>query len=255
MNHLKMSQKVAMEALGNCSNNTDLELLGSCALKNCSTLFKDVDLCENNSIKNVFGYNVNFYYVIETVSNNTVSFFERGIAYAYELNEKTYLKRVYPFVHGKNFQEFMPVHDKVPFPFKCCDNNCYTIIYSSIPQSYLECFVVDNAVLTSSEQFIPNPVRLNNDSILGRLNGSIESLSLDDNRLVDKITNLVSKFTKQLKLKTSKLSSKRVESEVVDLIPNTDPKAKKGSIYYDSIDNVVKVFNGSEWKTLVFLED
>lgn len=248
-----------MEAVANCNQNPDLELIGVLSLKDHSSTLKQAIeakvLTEDCSFKNIFGYNTNFYYVIESISNNTVTFFERGVGYVYEQDGKTYLKRSFPFVSGKNPAESQPCRDGIPHPFLCCGNGCNTMVYSSIPQSYLECFVVDHAILTSSEQYIPNPVQLNNDSVLARLDGEIESVSLDDNRLIDKIANLVSKFTKQLKLKTSKLSLKRLETEMVDLTPCYNPKAKKGSMYYDELDNTVKVFTGTAWKTFAFSKD
>lgn len=248
-----------MEAVANCNQNPDLELIGVSALIDHSPILKQAvesnTLTENNSFKNIFGLNTNFYYVIESISNNAVSFFERGVGYAYEQDNKIFLKRHSPFVHGKNQLECVPCRDGVPHPFMCCGNGCRTMIYSSIPQSYLECFVVDHAILTSSEQFLPNPVQLKNDSLLGRFDGDIESVPFDDNRLVDKISNLVSKFTKQLKLKASKLSLKRVEPEIIDLVPTSNPKAKKGSLYYDEQEDSIKVFDGENWKTLAFVKE
>lgn len=257
--NLKTSHITAMEALNNCSSNPDLELIGTAPLKDHSLILKQAvesnTLNDNFTFKNIFGFNTPFFYIIESISNEAVNFFERGVGYIYEQNNKIYLKRQIPLVSGKNRLELNPVQDGIPFPFRCCDNDCKSIIYSTIPPSYIECLPTDNCVITSSLPLLPQPLRVDNNSFLGRFDNDLESVSFEDVRLVDKITNLITKFTKQLKLKTSKLSSKRLESEVIDLVPQTNPKAKKGSMYYDESDETIKVYNGQSWKTIAFLEE
>lgn len=258
-NVVETSQITAMEALGNCLDNTDLELLGTLALKDHSSLLKQAvesnTLNDNYTVKNVFGLNTKFFYIIESISNETVNFYERGVGYAYEKDGRVFLKRDLPIVNGKNRVEVMPVIDNVPFPFSCCGQDCKTVIYSTVPPSYIECIPYDNCVITSSVNLLPQPVQLQKDSFLARLDNNIESVSLEDNRLIDKITNLITKFSKQIKLQTSKLSLKRLESEVIDLVPSSNPKAKKGSLCYDESSNTIKVYDGQSWKTLAFLEE
>lgn len=257
IDHLKLSKTTAIEALDNCSANSDLKLIGIAPLKtslpDLRTAIDHGDINDSCLFKNVFGYNVNFFYVIEQVENNIVVNYERGIGHIYEKNGETYLDRKVSFVNGKNSAENFVNTSGQPFSFRCCNYNL--VLYSSLPPTYFESLSPANCVLTSSEPCLPNPVVLHNDSLLGRLDNGIESISLLDNRLVDKLINLISKFTKQLKLKTSKLSLKKVETETLDLIPTTNPKAKAGTLYYDNESNELKVFDGTSWRVLIFKEN
>lgn len=257
IDHLKITKTTAIEALSNCNSNSDLILIGTSPLKfSFSSLKVAVEngvINDSSSFKNVFGYNVNFFYVIEQVDNNVVVNYERGIGCIYQKDGNTYLNRKISFVIGKNSVESGVNKTGTPFPFKCVNHNM--VIYSSLPPTYFECLAPTNSVLTSSESCIPQPVPLVNDSFLARLQDGIEAISFSDSRLIDKISNLISKFSKQLKLKTSKLSVKRVEVEAVDLIPTTEVKAKKGSFYYDEHSDTIKVYNGTSWRSLSFIKD
>jgi hypothetical protein len=102
---------------------------------------------------------------------------------------------------------------------------------------------------------VPQPVQIQQNSFLSRLDGDIESVDFEDDRLVDKITKIIAKFTKQLKLKTSKLTLKRIEPETIDMVPTSNVKAKRGSLYYDEQDDTLKIYNGQSWKTIAFLKD
>lgn len=257
IDHLKLSKTTAIEALDNCSVNSDLKLIGLSPLKNflpdLKVAIEHGDINDSSLFKNVFGLNTNFFYIIEQVDNNTVINYERGIGCIYEKNNQIYLDRKVSFVTGKNSSESFVNRTGTPFPFRCC--NCNLVLHSSLPPTYFESLSPANCVLTSSEPCLPNPVVLHNDSLLGRLDNGIESISLSDNRLVDKFINLISKFSKQIKLKTSKLSLKKVEAETLDLIPTNNPKAKAGTLYYDNESNELKVFDGTSWRVLMLKEN
>lgn len=252
IDHLLTKTIVAIEALANCQNNNDLKLLGISPLKNYSTPLKQAieanDLNDSNLFLSVFGPYKNFIYVIESSCNDCINFHERGLGYVYQSNDSTYLKRLVAFSNGSNSSDQHALPDGLPFPIKCYDFP--TLVYSSIPNSISECLIVENSVLTSSTSCLPNPIQLQKDSFLARFDENIQSISFDDTRLIDKIINLVSKFTKQLKLQTSKLTTKRVETAIVDIIPSNDHKAKKGSLCYDETLNCLKFYDGNSWKIL-----
>lgn len=259
INHLTIKNLIALEALKNNNSCSDLELDGIEPLKFVSESLKHSlefgGITEANKFASIYGFDNNFFYVIESVDTDTKSiiYYERGIAYIYSNDDRTFLKRIRLFVSGKNSNEFSVSQDGVPQPINC--SSFKTLIYSSVPPTYLECLASEHSVLCSSTSSLPNPVTMENNSILARLDQDIQSLSFDSDHFVNFVVNAISKFAKQLKLKTSKLSLKRVESEILDMIPSSNIKAKKGSLYYDETDNTLKLYNGDSWKTLAFVKD
>lgn len=253
---MTIKAQTAIEALGNNPDNSDLELIGIEPLKKVLPSLKAAIEADgiNDSCKfvEVFGLDNNFFYIIECVSDNKVCGYERGIGSIYTKDNRTFLNRKRIFVYGNNSLECAVSKDNVPKPFVC---NCDTYIYSSIPPTYLESLVVENSVLCSSMSCLPYPVNMTEDSLLARISDTIESVSFKDDRLISKIINTIATFGKQLKLKTSKLSLKRVEPEVIDMVPTSNIKAKRGSIYYDESDNKLKLYDGEQWKVIAFTEE
>lgn len=257
IDHLKTTNQTAIELLKNNLNNPDLELVGSKDLGKYSPTFANSNLDEKFHFKNVFGLNTNFCYVIQSICTitNTSKLYERGIGYVYDKDGATFLKRVMPLFRGTNQADCSINYSGLPLDFNCCDSQSYSFITSTLPVTYFESLAVPNSVLCSSSPLVPQPVQIQQNSFLSRLDGNIESVDFEDERLIDKITKIIAKFTKQLKLKTSKLTLKRIEPEVIDFSPTSNIKAKKGSLYYDESDNTLKLYTGSDWKTLAFVED
>lgn len=253
------SPVTAIEALSKTLENEDLELVGQDSLVNVSkslaSAVKAGLFGEQHLFSKVFGYDTSFYYIIECINKEKVTSYERGIGYVYQKDNRIFLKRQVPIVNGKNANEVIPSTLCGALEFSCHENDAI-IIYSTLPHTFIESLPNDNSVLaTTQKAFIPQPVKVQENSILGRLDNNLQSISLDDENFVEKIINCISKFAKQIKLKASKLSLKRVESEIVDMIPTSNIKARKGSMYYDESDDTIKVYNGQSWKTVAFLKD
>lgn len=261
IDHLKTSKKIAIELLKNNPNNLDLELIGNKDLPKYSKNFeyapKDNSLSEDSLFKNVFGTNVNFIYIIQSIccSTNSCCLYERGVGHIYENKGKYFLKRILPLVRGKNHTDCSINYSNTPLDFYCEEPSKYTILSSSLPYTYLEALAAPHSVLCSSDVCLPQPVKVKENSFLLRFDNQIESVEFEDDRLIDKIAKIIVKFTKQLKLKASKLSLKRVEPEIIDMVPTSNVKAKRGSLYYDEQDDTLKLYDGHSWKTVAFLED
>lgn len=232
-----------------------IELIGTDSLCEINETLKCAVSCNclNNDccFEKIFGLESNFFYTIETIENQQSCYYERGIASIIQENDKYFLNRKRVFVSGKSFVDNYVVSLEALPQIKFGK----TLIYSSIPPTYLEALSAEHSVLCSSLSNLPHSVPLVENSLLARFDDSIESVSFSDDRLVSKIINIIATFGKQLKLKTSKLSLKRVEPEVIDLVPSSNVKAKRGSVYYDKDDNVLKFYDGERWNTLAFVKD
>jgi hypothetical protein len=255
---LTTKKNIAIEAIKTCPNSEDLELIGTAPLEHYSEQLKFAiqakEINDDLKFSKVFGYNNNFFYIIEVVKNSKVDGYERGVGYIYKKDKKTYLKRIAPLYCGKNSVECAPSRDPCGRSF-CSNDN--VLVYSSIPPTYLEALIVEHCVITSSETCLPQLTHLPQDSILARFDDNIEGVTFSDKRLVDKFTDLLSLFTKQIKLAASKLSVKRLETDILDLAPSNDQdiKAKIGSFYYNKSEDVVKVYTKEGWKTVKFQDN
>ena len=254
---LTIKKNIAIEAVKYCPASEDLELVGTKPLKNYSDQLKYAidagSITDATNFKDTFGYNNNFFYVLEVVNNQVVDGYERGVGYIYEKHGRTLLKRIAPLYSGKNSADCSVCRDICGKSF-CSDEN--VLLYSSAPTTYLEALVVEHSVITSSDPCLPHLVHLPQDSILARFDKDIEGVTFSDSRFIDKLVDVFSKFTKQIKLATSKLSVKRAEADIVDLVPvnSATVKAKVGSISYDKLSDTVRVYTKKGWKTLGFEE-
>jgi hypothetical protein len=206
----------------------------------------------NHTFKNVFGFDCKFFYTIEQMNNGEVVRYERGLGNLYEHNDKVYLKRN-PMIGGKNSRDLY--YDKTVCTQFQCDDCSHIVVTSSYPPTYIECLTDKNSIITSIESFIPHSFIVEENSIVGRLDGDVESISFKNKAFIDLISDALCKYTKQLVLKTSKLDVKKISTPVLQINPSTSPPAKDGCIYYDEVEKSLKFYDGSKWRTLVFKDD
>lgn len=251
------SPTTAIEALSKNPDSEDLELVGHEPLVNVSkslaSAVKAGVLNSDNSFAKVFGYDTSFFYIIECVTKEKVTSYERGIATIYEKDNRTFLKRQIPIVNGTNSSQCISSSSCGLTPFSCCDSDC-TVLYSCSPHTFIESLCLDNCVLATHTAFVPQPLQVQENSFLGRLDDKLQSIPLDNGNFIEKIVKYIGNFTKQIKLKTSKLSLNRLEPQVIDMVPTSNVKAKKGSLYYDESDDKLKIYDGEKWKTIAFIE-
>jgi hypothetical protein len=240
-----------------------LELVGTQSLEKCD-FFKETlragEIKEEFFLRNVIGLDQNFYYSVQCLPNTPSCsmngcVYERGIGYLYEQDGRVFLKRSVPVMNHYADNTSSVNNSSTPMQFNCCDLESTVIVSSITPPTYAEALAVPNSVLASSEGFLPAPVQLPQNSFLVRLFENITSLSFDSEMFIDIIVNTLAKFTKQIKLKTSKLCVKRIQSDMIDLNPSSSAKAVKGSLYYDETTDTIKFYNGTKWKSFVCVDE
>ena len=256
INQIKTTKSLAIEVATNNSSNPDLELIGFCDLEKCSSftsLCKFGELTESCMLRNSIGVNTDFFYTVECVPNSinqTCSVdgcsFERGVGYLYEQNNSIFLKRHTPLFIGSKHGDSSLAQGRA-MQFRCCDSSSTVIVYASVPTSYIEVLASPHSVLCSSESFLPAPIPIQENSFLARLQDSIRSISFSDNIFINIVMNIVMSFSKHLKLQASKLTIKRLETNIIDLKPSKNHKAIKGSLVYDEDSNALMFYNGTNW--------
>jgi hypothetical protein len=263
INSLKTIPNLALEVATNNQNNTDLELIGFENLEACDPfkeLVRSGDLTSSHTLREAIGFNNNFFYSLDCVSNGRIPcsqdgiISERGVGYLYEQDGCVFLKRSVPITNGLSNGRSLPSTGK-PRTFKCCDEQSTVVISCVIPPTYLEALIIPNSVLSSGPYpFVPSPVQIQENSFLARLKDGIESLSFSSETFISTIISTICSFTRQIKLKTSKLGAKRIETDMIDIKPSNCSKAVKGSLCYDEQANKLKFYDGENWK-IVTLSD
>lgn len=252
MMNLKTSKASAIELAASNHNNIDLELKG---LKALSEFNKSISLSLNSnldvdtSFETIFGYDCSFFYNIEQIKNDKVIVSEYGIGHIESIDNKIFLKRHLPI--------YLNSHNKItqcsngPYHFKC-DSPDYLVAHSVLPSSYLELLANSNCVIASSEPFCPNPISIDNFSFLGRLNDNVQSIPFSElfsnPELITAILEVITTYSKQLSLKTSKLESKRLCTDCLQLNTSDKPLEKKNSLIFDGEN--LKFYDGEKWKII-----
>lgn len=252
---------MAIEVATNHPTNSDLQLIELDNIENCH-VFKDMirigDINENNTIRKTIGLNTNFFYSVECVPNKVNASikegccYERGLGYLYKQDNEVFLKRTTPIVSAYHDGSLV-ANNLYPRPFKCCETDSTVVVTCAIPQTYFEALAVPHSFIMSSEDsFIPTPLQVNKNSFLGRLENCIQNISLDGVDFINFVVNALCKFKTQIKLKTSKLTVNRIETNLIDIKATSNQKAVKGSLCYDEKTNTLKFYNGNDWKTVAF---
>jgi hypothetical protein len=164
------------------------------------------------------------------------------------------------------------------FPFVPTDNE-YLVAYPFVPTRVEDCLPLDNSVLCSVDQFMPAPVNLEEGTLLGRLDGRIQSIDAQELRqilngdddtylkLTDKelehvfkdiraviLSNLTA-LRKTISLRTRRVDLVGVESSVEAPFfrakPSERPKSPRpGTFFFNKGNGKFEGFNGNDWVTL-----
>jgi len=245
---LKTTTQIAIENAIQNPKGKNLRLLGRPSIiQNNSPLFSEL-----------FEPSHKFFYLAEKIQDNTVLLRERGIGRLVAIDNGYEIERIQPlgfYVNGDSNP-----HPCVNGPVDFSDTITVT---SSYPFSLLESLSEDHSVVTCSSPFVPRPVQLSNFSILGRLDGEIVSLSFNElskcEEFREALASAVTSYTKQMAFSASKINTKTkrgvISSNVFHLNPTSNPPAKKGTLIYDEIDDTLKYYDGTTWRSLSFTKD
>jgi len=243
--------------LGQSNNkNFDIELLGSSPLYSANNLFKQaVDSKQINLDECLFSqYYDNddkFLYLIQrSDSNGNVSLSEVGMGKL--SSDLKFINRINPFYIIKDGKYIPSLNGPVEFLEK--SYNSHLIVRNYYPANLAELFVQDYSIIASNDQeFLPVPVQIEPNSLLGRAEEEIKSISLDS--ILESTRESIQSYTKQLILKSSQINVRKVKTKQLLLEPHNKPDEKAGTLYYNQEDDSLSFFNGKEWKEVVMKSD
>lgn len=242
---IKTSKVQAIELGVSNSDNNDIELLGTEALKSVASLKHQIEIgffnSSQNSFLSVYGTDCKFFYSIE-VDSEIDHFIERGIGHVEKHNNKFFLRRARPLYYIEGGRMNPAIR---PRPITK-DNNINIIVSSYIPQSVNEILGDEHSVIIADTPHLPTYVALDENSVLGRLGADIESVSFSD--LVDEA---LKKHTKNLILKSPKVSVKQLVANSIQLNASKNGPEKRGTLYFNDMTGKLMYFDGQKWHSLL----
>jgi hypothetical protein len=247
----KIPSLAAIELGRHTEDSTDIELCGLEELGKKSSQFNNLikahNLTSNNLFINALGLDTKTLYYIELYHDNNIAISETGVGYVYERNGKILLRRTLPLYKSYNGKDMFPSHKIQNLR---CHPDDLIVVYAYVPKVFTELLIEPNYIVSSSAPFIPTAVAVDNDSIVGRLEGNLDSLPLDslgNNKSFQKsIMNAITSTTKQLLLKTTALCV-----NMLQLKPVTSSVEKEGALRYNKNSKSVEYYNGEHWRTLI----
>jgi hypothetical protein len=256
-----MKPSQAIETVINEDGTNDLLLCGIDNLHKASYDYSaalyNKYITSDNLISNVIGIGEDnkFFYILETYSSdNKVVRYEHGLGYAYESNGKHYFKRFLQLYNGNSVENRDVCYKQIDY-FNC-DKDLVTILKSTLPEHYFMCLYEDNCILASTGPFVASAIKLKENSFLARVDvNDISSVSFDSKIFSDIVAESLTKYAKQLSLKTSKLSVNKLSVKQLQLESSSDNNVKKGTFVYDETTDTVKFYNGEKWRTLKWVDE
>lgn len=240
--------------------NSDILLCGlhniHCANYDFSVAHYTKQITEDNSLGNVVGYGPErkFFYKLTAYKDNVVVGHERGIGYAYQINDKDYFKREIPLIYGKHDNHAQYILDD--FSRFYIDSDAINIISSETPPALSMLLYDKNCIIVSTNQFTPFTIKVLENSFLARVGeNDISNLSFESDDFVKVVSEALTKYSKQLSLKSSKLSVNSLSVKQLQLQNNAGANVKRGTLIYDEELDAIKFYNGTTWRTLKWEED
>jgi hypothetical protein len=250
----------AIEIVSNEEGSNDLLLCGIDGIEQASHKFSEAQyynyISSDSAVSNVFGLGEQnkFFYTLMSFRDNEVIRYESGTGYGYEKDGKQYFCRYLPLYDGKN-----PTHRqliKKTKPSFSCSQDSISILTSSVPEDYAFIFYDANCLLSSVDKVTPRAIQVLENSFLARISvNDLSNVSFDSKEFSNIVAESLTKYNKQLSLKTSKLNANKLSVKQLQLEPTSDLNVKKGTFVYDEESDTVKFFNGTRWRTLVWAEN
>tara|TARA_Y100001973_G_scaffold105259_1_gene177750 strand:+ start:53 stop:835 length:783 start_codon:yes stop_codon:yes gene_type:complete len=213
-----------------------------------------------NVLSDTVPRDTNFFYSLWFSDPQTGKLFfsETGFGELKDKKGRTFLQREYIFT------EFHPEFNTEPLPPRNQLNPLPDfvkngIISTNIPEEYYHLLIEEHSVVCSIDKFTPTIVPLEEATLLGRLDGRIQSIDKDELKFIlgDNVKIAVEESTSPLKLKTDELSvdgkNSIIMTDQIQLRPmRSRPKRfSVGSLYYNRGKKTFEFHDGKKWRTLV----
>lgn len=220
---LKTTDKLVVECCEITNHGSRLTLKGCECAKELRLKHFGVDP-DIFSFSSVFDLDYFFYYELCHYKGSSVVIREVGVGELVKDDEFFFIDRKYCMYHQTGETNYTPSPAFYVDALKDSQTaDEYLIVSYSQIANAMQLFLNAHSV-PFTDVTGPSTVTINENSVLGRLDGSVQSINIKD-----------------LLKKPIVLNSKKLP-----------PKAAKGTIIMDSADGMIKIYNGEVWKTLKY---
>jgi len=257
---LKTSPTYAIEGASQLEGSFDLKLLGSEYISQIDKVHEaavahNTISSSKNSFFSVYGLDCKFFYHAQQFRSSKVFRYEVGLGYLENHDGSFVLKRSQPLFFSEYDQEISQVTGN-PRPLYCAPDELL-VVTTYLPRTYIEILTDDNCIITSVAPHTPSIVHVNDNSLVGRFGDNIDSYKVEDilnmpvvsQRVLETITH----HTKQLILKSSKLTAKNLHTDYVALKPlDKRPPENDGTVFFDKKNNTLCYYADNCWRELTW---
>lgn len=257
-NQIKTSQNsIAELGLAN-SINYNIELLGTEKLAEISNVAKSgiennlIDLKTSKFADN-YTEDESFFYIVQkwSISKSLPLFSEVGVGKL--ISKGLELHRIRPLYTINDQGRSMPISNG-PTEFLTDDEDTFLLVKNYIPTNLGELLIQNHSVIASGPvDYMPMAVGVETNSILGRLDGNMQSIKLDS--VKEMALDYIQSHTKQLILKSSQINAKKIKVKNILLEAHDSPDAKRGTFYYNNTVDALQFFDGKIWRTIQWRDD
>ena len=217
---------------------------------------------EEDSLRLLMDLGVNFYYTLEEVTKvrgvkKELLCEERGIGSIKKVRNKFYLERLFPI--QSIIKSDVGIDRSPKTRFLEFENDHYLIVGSYIPQNWLHLYAPPNSVVCSTTSLSPSPVEIDDNCLLGRLNGQIQSIDKQElglilgyEHVITSLSNtkspiLVNSDYFELLSDKSKLSTAQLVLRPTERRPRN---REAGTMIFNSRKKCFEAFDGGKWRPL-----
>ena len=231
-------------------HSDDFEILDCCEYEKTAS---ELPICDNDCCMGKLPEKENFFYLITSYDDGQEIQSEYGIGEVYSYGDsKKAFKRQYAFRTTDSRGTFYNTNGR---PVELNLEADYFVVRTYVPENYLETMVTPNSVLCTVDRFDPSPVELEDNTVLGRLNNTIQSIDGAELRIIltdDRIVSAVKESKKPLILATSRLElENRLTCGHIHLRSDSRPEhPQKGFLYYNDELDCLEVFTSQGWASV-----
>lgn len=201
--------------------------------------------CDCNNFSSTFDTEDKFFYSLAHYRGEESLYTEIGIATI--LSDNTLLRNT--IYYGISKRKGLLPNPSAYYPEDLQEGD-YLEVSNYRNNNILDFFIDPHLIVTSDSHCCPTPLYIDQNSVLGRYEGNIQSISFSS-LLSTNLLDLLTSFTKSINLKAHKLYCKMFNcSSIVLSKSKSNRKPPKGTIIWDDKDDLLKFYNGKVWNVI-----
>lgn len=213
---------------------------------------------EEDSILTNVPKDTNFFYrILKFTKNDEILFSEKGIGELTKSDGRTILTREHVFKSWDTDRK-VEFETRNPTPQDLSIDGWF-VVTTYMPTHYSQLFTTEHSVLCSIDSQTPSIVPLEEATLLGRLDGRIQSIDSDELLFIlgDNIKRGIENATGNLHLQVKEIDLKAHNNIIMTDQIQLKPKKQRprrfsvGSLYYNEKYKTYEFHDGEKWRKLV----